>query len=446
MILADKIAELRKKNGWSQEELAGQLGVSRQSVSKWESAASIPDLDKILKLSELFGVSTDYLLKDSGEPEEEALPAVMPAGESMLGTEGSVRAVSLEEANEFLDTVWSMAPRIAAGVSMCILSPVLLILLSCLADQEGGYVISEALAVASGFTVLLVMVAVAVSLFLYCGRKTERFEYLEKEPIELAYGVTGVVEKRKKSYEPSHGLFLIIGIILCILSAIPLFAFGVLDLGGMTGVYGFLLCLLLVAVGVFFLVRTCVMFGSFQKLLEEGDYTREKKAAEKRNETVNTVYWCVVTAIHLALRGSSVRRRSGCQQRGAEKLIGFHAFLKTRGIACFCLFDIFPKIIAGCVVTTVFSHIGHVKRLFQLFQRLLCSFGIGLVSVQPFFNPAGFPQIGGQRISITGLKGRPSILSFQPFRQNDALRPVQAVNGFQIFCLYVFKVCEAPGF
>ena len=47
MILADKIAELRKKNGWSQEELAGQLGVSRQSVSKWESAASIPDLDKI---------------------------------------------------------------------------------------------------------------------------------------------------------------------------------------------------------------------------------------------------------------------------------------------------------------------------------------------------------------------------------------------------------------
>ena len=108
MILADKIAELRKKNGWSQEELAGQLGVSRQSVSKWESAASIPDLDKILKLSELFGVSTDYLLKDSWEPEEEALPAVMPAGESMLGTEGSVRAVSLDVANVFMNLVFRM--------------------------------------------------------------------------------------------------------------------------------------------------------------------------------------------------------------------------------------------------------------------------------------------------------------------------------------------------
>ena len=64
MILADKIIELRKKNGWSQEELAEMLGVSRQSVSKWEGAQSVPDMNRILKLSEVFGVSTDELLKD----------------------------------------------------------------------------------------------------------------------------------------------------------------------------------------------------------------------------------------------------------------------------------------------------------------------------------------------------------------------------------------------
>ena len=67
MILADKIAEERKKNGWSQEELANQLGVSRQAVSKWESAGAVPDLQRILQMSELFGVSTDYLLKDELE-------------------------------------------------------------------------------------------------------------------------------------------------------------------------------------------------------------------------------------------------------------------------------------------------------------------------------------------------------------------------------------------
>lgn len=59
MILADKITEERKKNGWSQEELAEKLGVSRQAVSKWESAGTIPDLQRVIQLAELFGVSTD---------------------------------------------------------------------------------------------------------------------------------------------------------------------------------------------------------------------------------------------------------------------------------------------------------------------------------------------------------------------------------------------------
>ena len=67
MILADKIMTLRKKTGWSQEELAAQLNVSRQSVSKWEGAQSIPDMDKVVQMSRLFGVTTDFLLKDELE-------------------------------------------------------------------------------------------------------------------------------------------------------------------------------------------------------------------------------------------------------------------------------------------------------------------------------------------------------------------------------------------
>ncbi len=67
MILADKIMEERKKNGWSQEELADKLSVSRQAVSKWESAQSVPDLQRVIQLAEIFNVSTDYLLKDEVE-------------------------------------------------------------------------------------------------------------------------------------------------------------------------------------------------------------------------------------------------------------------------------------------------------------------------------------------------------------------------------------------
>ena len=63
MDIADRIQALRKMKGLSQEELAEKTGVSRQAVSKWESGQSAPDLDKIIIMSEYFGVTTDYILK-----------------------------------------------------------------------------------------------------------------------------------------------------------------------------------------------------------------------------------------------------------------------------------------------------------------------------------------------------------------------------------------------
>lgn len=69
MHMADRIQKLRKEKGISQEELAQNLGVSRQAVSKWESGQSLPDLDKVIGMSDFLGVSTDYLLKGT-EPSE----------------------------------------------------------------------------------------------------------------------------------------------------------------------------------------------------------------------------------------------------------------------------------------------------------------------------------------------------------------------------------------
>ena len=63
MIFADKLVDLRKKSGWSQEELADRIGVSRQAVSKWESEQATPDLEKVVIMSDIFEVTTDYLLK-----------------------------------------------------------------------------------------------------------------------------------------------------------------------------------------------------------------------------------------------------------------------------------------------------------------------------------------------------------------------------------------------
>ena len=124
MILADKIITLRKKSGWSQEELAQQLHVTRQSVSKWEGAQSIPDLDKILQMSSLFGVSTDYLLKDElEEVQVEDIPE-----------QSQLRRVSMEEASSFLAVKDSTAVPVASATALCILSPVCLLLLGGAAE------------------------------------------------------------------------------------------------------------------------------------------------------------------------------------------------------------------------------------------------------------------------------------------------------------------------
>lgn len=75
MTFAEKLQILRKSHGWSQEELAAQILISRQAVSKWESGAAIPDTENVLTLADLFGVSTDYLLRDNCESDADT-PAV----------------------------------------------------------------------------------------------------------------------------------------------------------------------------------------------------------------------------------------------------------------------------------------------------------------------------------------------------------------------------------
>ncbi len=71
MSINNKIKLLRKKNGLSQEQLSEKIGLSRQAISRWETGDSVPDIDNIVKLSDIFNVSTDYLLKYNTENQEE---------------------------------------------------------------------------------------------------------------------------------------------------------------------------------------------------------------------------------------------------------------------------------------------------------------------------------------------------------------------------------------
>ncbi|MCR4902491.1 MAG: helix-turn-helix domain-containing protein [Butyrivibrio sp.] len=297
MIFADKIINERKKLGWSQEELAEALGVSRQSVSKWESAQSTPDLNRILKMADIFGVTTDYLLKDEIE-------GVIPKEvvEYNYESDENVRSVSLEEASDYLSRVEENAPIFALGVSLCIISPVALMMLVCFYSIGK---IPEVMVPALGVPILLCLVAVAVFIFIICGKKTEDYEFLEKTRIDTAYGVDGMVRARKAEFEKQHTLMIAIGVVLCIISAVPLIVASVISESVSEEIFGGIaiamvaVLLIMVAVGVNFIVRASTIMESYDKLLQLGEFTPKEKENTGTVGKVGGIYWPLVLAVYL---------------------------------------------------------------------------------------------------------------------------------------------------
>lgn len=295
MIFAEKLTKLRKQQGWSQEELAAQLNVTRQSVSKWESMASIPDLDKIVKLSQIFGVTTDCLLK---EEEELPAPETLPS-EPLTDAIPERRAVDLEEANRYLEQVRRSAWKIAGGVVLCILCPVPILLMAAMAEQPGSGITAD-MAAGLGTGLLFLLVAAAVAVFIGEGFRLSRYTYLENTPIETEYGVAGMTERRQAAYEPVWRRDIVIGVTCCILAVVPLVVVGAFHEENQLLMVGMVALLLaLIAAGVFRIVRSGIIWESFHKLLEEGDYTREKKRQNRKNDPMNAIYWSVVTAVYL---------------------------------------------------------------------------------------------------------------------------------------------------
>lgn len=280
MNLADKIIEERKKNGWSQEELANKLGISRQAVSKWESSGSIPDLQRILQMSELFGVTTDYLLKD--EIEEERQNEYV---------ETKTIKVSMEEANQYLDMKSRGSRIVANATSLCILSPVPLIVL--------GKMTEDHTLVGFGLVFLLILVAIAVYLFVNYGLHESHMQHLEKESFETEYGVSGMVRERREQYESTFTRKIAIGVVLCILSVIPTIMAGVMEVEDYMSGISVGLLLIIVSIGVNILIRAGMIKSSYDTLLQEGEYTIEEKHLKKKTDAFLGAYWRLIVAIYL---------------------------------------------------------------------------------------------------------------------------------------------------
>ena len=298
MTLADKIISLRKQKGWSQEELAEKLDVTRQSVSKWESAQSVPDIAKILQISELFGVTTDYLLKDNEEAAEYTEDAASPTTEETENKD-TARAVNMKEAEEYLAVSRASAGKMALATLLCIVSPIALLLL--MGAVGAGYisVALENICVLIGIIVLLFIVGTAVIVFICLGSDLSKYDYIEKEAVKLDVESRKKIEAEREAFRAEYTKRNAIGVALCILGAISTLigAFTEHEMLVMIGISG---TLLLVALGVYSFVTVGVPWGAMQKMLEEGDYSRSNKISDKRLEAISGAYWPLITLIYLA--------------------------------------------------------------------------------------------------------------------------------------------------
>lgn len=286
MILADKILALRKSNGWSQDELAEKMNVSRQSISKWEGAAAIPDINRILELAKIFGVTTDYLLKDDIEATEY----------SDSDEAENCRKVSLHEMNDFLHSRILYGRQLALGVVLCILSPVLLILLN---SNLGMKNVAESITSGIGIAVLFFMVAGAVSIFITSSAKMKRFEYLQSGEFELEYGLSGIIKEKQASYEKTYVKYTTVGVVLCILCPIPLIVGGILEASDTVITSFVALLLAMVAAGVHLFVSSGTIKGSYDQLLREGEFEPKEQARAKKASKIAGIYWPIVVAIYL---------------------------------------------------------------------------------------------------------------------------------------------------
>lgn len=212
MRLGQKITELRKKNNLSQEGLAEKMNVSRQAVSKWESDQSIPDIEKIVSLSELFGVTTDYLLK-SGAPSFEIKTADIPAEDKLL-------ILPDELVQKYLSTAKKSSKLRALSTALAIFSPACISFCSAISGFLVGASDKMQLIISLiGFAATIVVLAISFGLLIYSFLIMREFKHLNKQNFDI-------MEEKKKlrsaiqSFHHTNDKYLVLSCILAVLGII----------------------------------------------------------------------------------------------------------------------------------------------------------------------------------------------------------------------------------
>ncbi len=288
MILADKIVRLRKQLGWSQEELAEKMNVSRQSVSKWESTNSIPDLNRIIMLAELFDVSTDFLLKDEYETFDSLNESKEP----------SVIEITLEEALKYVESKMEVSGLITKGVMLCVCSVVPLFFFLAMAETNRMNLTGD-VAAAIGVVSILIMVSIAVSFFIKTNQYESDLAVIDDEAFELAYGVHSVIKEKLQKFRVTYNRRLSIGIFMFIISFVPLM-FVSMFFGESDMVLMMLIVLIfMIAAGIYIVAPVSAKYDAYNNILKDSSVETQKSRRTKRAEKLAAFYWPLLTAVFL---------------------------------------------------------------------------------------------------------------------------------------------------
>lgn len=328
MNLSEKIFNERRKLGLSQEQFAEKMQISRQAVSKWESGQSTPDLDKIVLMSQIFGVSTDYLLKETVDTVENAESTI--AGDSIYdssnsrkndmadaefneGSESnsenarennSEKELTRNEVDSYMEVREKSGKRIAIGVCLCLLSFAFSCIAIMITKRMGA---PEDIQDTAAGTVMFLLLGTAIMLFIMSGLRLHIYEYLEKEDFLLSNDIKLLITDKKKAYQEIFNIHITIGVILIILAIVLcMLAETFLTYTTMKDytdeVQGIIMFGVL-AVAVFLLVQAGIRMGTYNILLQEQDYTKDKKRAKREGEDrmgqIAGIYWCLMCAIYL---------------------------------------------------------------------------------------------------------------------------------------------------
>lgn len=209
----------------------------------------------------------------------------------------SGKHVSKEEAEEYIRLSAISAKRMAIGVFLCIISPMLLLLAGGL--QSYGN-LSDRGVICLGIVPLFVFIAVAVAIFIYDGMTMEKFEYLKKEVFYIDNSLKKWLHQFKEENKPATAMMTIIGVVLCILSVVPLLIVAGFIEDGIQVVYALMMLFIMVGVGVGFIIYGNYKVSCVNVLCQEGEYTKAHKEGSKIIDKIASVYWVLVTAIYLA--------------------------------------------------------------------------------------------------------------------------------------------------